>query len=589
VDRWSPSSAPSSRLCAPARRSPGAATPEARHRREKVIARENRKKKARSPAPPKPPGRAGADLTPGVYALLLLVFLGAALIVYRPALDGPFLSDDGHYVERNVFIHTLSVENFVAIIDPTGPATVDVVNYSPVQLLLHALAWRAFGPETTGHHVVNVVLHVVASLLLVPLFLRSGVRRAGALLGSAFFLLHPANVEAVAWISQLKSSSSLVLSLAALLVFPKRRALGSALFVLALLAKPTAAYALPVAVLLSWTRGERIPWRWFALWAAAFAAYSAAEFSVHQRSGAAEAVLYDTPFVLVRTILGLAMRYLVMASTSLGVSAFHEPEPIRSPLDPWWICSLLALALLGWRTLVVWRRRAPEVAYWVWALVSFGPVSQIFPFLYPLADRYLYFILPGLIGGGLLAAQEALEKLPAEGDWRRRAARAGVALGVVLCALFALHSHERAGIWRYSATLLADAARHYPDGVSANLIRAHQAAQNGDAEGTVAALRAAESRGFNRFEMLVNDTGFDSVRNHPKFQELVEEMAAGRIASVEGRERPTQAELRMAAHAHIVRREYAAARRMLKRALEQGGPYDYYIRSDLEQLARVLD
>jgi hypothetical protein len=528
-------------------------------------------------------------LAPSVYALLLMGFLGAVLVVYRPALDGPFLSDDGHYVERNVFIHTLSVENFVAILDPTGPATVDVVNYSPVQLMIHAFAWRAFGPETTGHHVVNLVFHAVASLLLVPLFLRSGIPRAGAILGAAFFLLHPANVEAVAWISQLKSSSSLTLSLAALLVFPKRRGLGSALFVLALLAKPTAAYALPVAVLLSWTRGERVPWRWFAFWALAFAAYGVAEFSVHQRSGAAEAILYDTPFVLVRTVFGLAMRYLVMASTSLGVSAFHEPEPIYSLLDPWWIFALLALALLGWRTIVVWRRREPEVAYWIWAVVSFGPVSQIFPFLYPLADRYLYFILPGLIGGALLAAREALEKLPAEGSRRRHASWAGVALGIAICAFFALHSGERAGIWRYSATLLADAARHYPDGVSANLLRAHQAARKRDAEGTVTALRAAESRGFNRFEMLVNDAGFDPVRDHPKFEELLYGMAAGRIATVEGRENPTQAELRMAAHAHITRREYAEAHRMLLRALERGGAYDAHIRSDLEQLALLLD
>ena len=160
----------------------------------------------------------------------------------------------------------------------------------------------------------------------------------------------------------------------------------------------------------------------FTFWAMAFAAYAVAEFTVHQRSGAAEAVLYDTPFVLVRTVLGLAMRYLVMASTSLGVSAFHEPEPIRSLLDPWWLFSLLALALLGWRTIVVWRRREPEVAYWVWAMVSFGPVSQIFPFLYPLADRYLYFILPGLLGGTLLAGQSAAFHIWPGRDERRRAA-----------------------------------------------------------------------------------------------------------------------------------------------------------------------
>ena len=515
-------------------------------------------------------------------------FLGAAILVYRPAMEGPFLSDDHHYVETNVFVHEFSVENFVTILDPTGPATIAVVNYSPVQLMIHAVAWSFFGADTPGHHMVNVLFHVLASLLLAPLLLRSGVPRAGAVLGAACFLLHPANVEAVAWISQLKSSCSLALSLVALLLFPRHRGLGTAFFVLSLLAKPTAAYALPVAVLLAWTQEDRVPWRWFAFWGLAFAAFSFVEFSVHQRSGAAEAVLYDTPFVLVQTVCGLAMRYLVMASTSLGVSAFHEPEPIRSLLDAWWIFSLPVLALLGWRMVVVWRRRQPEVAYWVWALISFGPVSQIFPFLYPLADRYLYFILPGLIGGALLVGREALERL-GEGELRRRVSFSAVAAGVAVCVFFAGHSRERARIWRYAATLTADAARNYPNGVSANLIRAKQAAQMGNAAAAATALQAAAARGFNRFEMIHNDPGFDPVRAQPSFEAVVDEMALGRIRTVEGRESPTQAELRMAAHAHIVRREYAAARRMLKRALAQGGVHDAAIRGDLDQLAHILD
>jgi hypothetical protein len=521
--------------------------------------------------------------------MLLLGFVGAALLVYRPALDGPFLSDDHHYVEQNPYVHEITLENLGEILDPTGPATVGVVNYSPVQLMIHAVAWRSFGTATTGHHAVNVVLHAVASLLLIPLFARSGIPALAAIFGGVFFLLHPANVEAVAWISQLKSSSSLVLSLGALLVFPKRRALGTALFVLALLAKPTAAFALPVAVLLAWTGGGRVPWRWFAFWAAAFVTFAVVEFSVHQRSGAAEPLLYDTPFVLVRTVLGLAMRYLVMASTSLGVSAFHEPEPIRSWLDPWWLSSLVAMALLGWRLAVAARRRSPETAYWVWALVSFAPISQAFPFLYPLADRYLYFILPGLLGGALFVALEVYERFVPAGEARRRVSWAALAVGVAIGAGFAAHSHARAGIWRYAGTLTADAARNYPDGVSANLLRAKQAAREGDGERAAAALEAAAARGFNRFEKIYSDPGFSPVLRDTAFAAVLDEMAWGWIQKVAAREAPTQAELRMAAHAYIARREYAEARRMLLVALEHDGALGAEIRGDLEQLRHVLE
>jgi hypothetical protein len=153
----------------------------------------------------------------------------------------------------------------------------------------------------------------------------------------------------------------------------------------------------------------------------------------------------------------------------------------------------------------------------------------------------------------------------------------------------AAHSHQRSGIWRYSATVIADAARHYPDGVSANLIRANRAGSVGDVDAAAEALQAAAARGFNRFEMIYNEPRFDSVRQHPKFQAVVDEMAAGWIVKVAARESPTQSELRMAAHAHIARREYDEARRMLHRALEQGGAYDAQIRDDLQQLSAILD
>ncbi|MDP7570588.1 MAG: hypothetical protein QF391_03175, partial [Myxococcota bacterium] len=99
-------------------------------------------------------------------AVCWLAFAGAALVLYQPALSGPFLSDDGHYVEQNRYVHELSLENVQELLDPTGSVAIDVVNYAPAQLLVHALVWEAFGPETWGHHVVNVLLHALGATLL---------------------------------------------------------------------------------------------------------------------------------------------------------------------------------------------------------------------------------------------------------------------------------------------------------------------------------------------------------------------------------------------------------------------------------------
>jgi hypothetical protein len=526
-------------------------------------------------------GAAGAPRA-GALALLFTAYLGALLLVYGPALEGPFLSDDLHYVAANPYVQELSAENVWIILQPRGAATVAVVNYSPVQLLLHATAWQLFAGRVLGHHVLNLVLHAAASVLLLRLLMASGLAMSVALLASLFFLLHPANVEAVAWISQLKTSSAMLLSLAALLAYPRRPALGTACFALALLAKATAAFALPVAALLEWTREGRVRWRWLALWTLLLLVFAWIELAAHQRAGAAEATLHASPLVMLRTVAALALRYLVMAATSYGVSAFHEPKPAISWLDPWWLASLPVLALLARRLLGALRGRREEAAWWAWALVSFAPVAQIFPFLYPMADRYLYFILPGLIGGAALAGRGAAGRLaPAR---RAQLGRAAATIALVVCALFAWRSHERAAIWRSAAAVVADAARHYPDGVSAHLLRAKRAAQIGDVEAAVAGIRAAMARGYNRYEQLLVDPGFAPLHGTPAFTAVIHEIAAGWIAAGQRWRDPTQGELRKLASAHLVRGERDEAVALLRRALARGGALDDAIRADLGAL-----
>jgi hypothetical protein len=568
-----PRSAPSSTPCGP--NSCGEREPSARR---SAISR-----RTRSAAP------TASGLGAGTLALFGAASLGLLLTLYRPALDAPFVSDDFHYVASNAYVHEFSLENFLVLLDPSGPATIAVVNWAPAQLVVHNLAWQVFGERTRPHRLINLSLHVLASTWLAALLFASGLPRAAALLGGLLFLVHPANVEAVVWISQLKTTLAMALSLAALLAWRRHPGLSTALFGLALLAKATAAFALPVAALFDWTRGERVRWRWLAAWAALLAGYAMAEFATHQRSGAAEATLYETPFVLLRTVAALWLRYLVMAASAVGLSAFHEPAPARSLLDPWWLGSLPASALIAWRALLALRRRHVELAYWVWAVVSFAPVSQVFPFLYPLADRYLYFILPGLLGGALFLAQEGLARAAAaSGRPPARFARGALALGLALAALFAWRCVDRASIWRSSGTLYADAALHYPDGKAAHVLRARRAGLAGDARAAAAALRRAGELGYYRFEQVEADPAYAAVRDQPEFRAVVRELAGRWIERVGESPSPTQHELRMLAHAFVARGEIERALALLERAEATGGPYTDAVRAELAAVRAAL-
>ncbi len=522
--------------------------------------------------------------------LLWLVFFGAGLVVYAPALSGAFFSDDMHYVARNSYVHEPSLPHLAAILNPWSAATIGVVNYAPVHLLLHSAAWQLFGEQVLGHHVVNLAMHALASTLLVALLLSSQLPRAAAVLGGAVFLLHPANVEAVAWINQLKTTTALALALGALLAYRRRPGPATVLFGLALLAKPQAAVALPAALLLDWTREGKVRWGWVAAWALVFAAYAAIEFSIHQRSGVAIVSLHDRPLVLTRTICAYAMRYLAMTTTGYGLSAFHEPPAAESWLDPWWIGGVVCLALLGARTLATLRARREESAYWVWAALSFAVISQVFPFQYPIGDRYLYFILPGLLGGSLLALRDLPESWTAAvrsrlpGRLRAQPVLLVGALASLMLLGLASRSHARAEIWSSPRSVLADTIRNYPDGVSAHLARARRAAALGDAEGAAESLEAAWGRGFNRLDEVWRQRSYARVQDDPRFQTVLREMADWWLDWGAGLDRPTQAELRSMALARLVRGEPEEAVALLERAVAQGGPDDANLRAVIAQL-----
>lgn len=208
----------------------------------------------------------------GTWALMLC----ATLVAYLPALRGGLLWDDNMHVTR---ADLQSLHGLWRIWFDLGATQ----QYYP---LLHSAFWlehRIWGDAVLGYHLTNVALHAASACLVVMIVRRLSL--PGAWLAGFVFALHPVCVEAVAWISEQKSTLSGAFYLAAALTYLRfdrtRRksqyfmALG--LFVLALMSKTVTA-TLPAAMLLVfwWQRG-RLAWRrdvlplvpWFAVGASA--------------------------------------------------------------------------------------------------------------------------------------------------------------------------------------------------------------------------------------------------------------------------------------------------------------------------------
>ena len=208
----------------------------------------------------------------GMWALLLC----ATFVAHLPALRGSLLWDDNMHVTR---ADLRSLHGLWRIWFDLGATQ----QYYP---LLHSAFWLEhciWGDATLGYHLTNVALHAASACLVVMIVRR--LKLPGAWLAGFIFALHPVCVEAVAWISEQKTTLSGVFYLAAALAYlrfdrARRKSqyfLALGLFVLALMSKTVTA-TLPAAMLvvLWWQRG-RLAWRrdvlplvpWFAVGASA--------------------------------------------------------------------------------------------------------------------------------------------------------------------------------------------------------------------------------------------------------------------------------------------------------------------------------
>jgi len=472
-----------------------------------------------------------------------LLFAGIASFVYQPALQGPLLSDDLLHFLNAPWMEELSTESVLVILDPKGQPVQATANWAPVHLLAHVLEHELFGSyaeNTYPYHFVNVAVHGLNATLFAALLMAHGVPLTAALLAALLFLLHPANVEAVAWIFQLKTLLSFTFTFAALLWLPRRPLASILCFALAILAKPSAAAALAAAIVFEWTRqpGPGDPprrTRWLVAWAGLLAGYALIELGAFRGTGE-----YQTAAPLSERslqVVAIVGRYLVMGVSSFGASAFHQPTPPSSLLDPWLLLGGATLLGLGAICVMALLRRRVAAGWLGLAVASYLPVAQIFPFPYPMADRYLYFVLAGLFGA--LVVSFAPQLRAAQGRLRERgpgavlAATPGPALGLALGAAlalalslgFAARAHIRAGVWSSPEALETDSATNYPDGVTGQIVLARRAIASGDLEKAADAIEAAKRLGHDNALAYMSDPTLQGLRGHPRYEALLQAMA----------------------------------------------------------------
>lgn len=385
-----------------------------------------------------------------------LVFF-VPVIVYGLTVSFPFLAhDDNLYITENPLLQKGRLfEVFTSRYQG---------NWIPLTWLSFFLEKQVFGSWAGGFHLVNVILHALASLLLLQVLLRWRVPRQWALFISLMFAVHPISVESVAWVTSQKDLFACVWALGAAAVLSplvdrsltRNELLAALLFFSCSLMSKQSWVGAPV-LLVGIMQFRRIPARrWFpivipasmlsagaclmTIWANDYAPIEARVTHVFPWD---ERIMYALA-------AGLASMGDLLVPA--GLSAFH-PYPDLSwagmPTALWaglGFCFVLFVACCIGRSRKRW---IPWILLMlVWTLVFWLPSSGILPFSEAWrADRFFYISQIGVWGVTAAVMHRLFKRWP-------RALIGGMVLMCILCAGVSL---KRLEAWSSSRSLFEDA------------------------------------------------------------------------------------------------------------------------------------
>jgi tetratricopeptide (TPR) repeat protein len=132
-----------------------------------------------------------------------VAIIAAALLAYSGSFGGPFVLDDDGTIGTN-----LTIRHFLSALSP--PRSGIPVSGRPVANLSFAINYAISGTQVWSYHVVNLLIHLLAALVLFGIVRRTLVRAGRdryppTMLAFAIALLwavHPLQTEAVAYLSQ---------------------------------------------------------------------------------------------------------------------------------------------------------------------------------------------------------------------------------------------------------------------------------------------------------------------------------------------------------------------------------------------------
>ena len=383
----------------------------------------------------------------------ILIFL-LSLIIYSYTFNNDILNwDDDIYIIKNEMIKDFSLNGIKRIF-----TSIYHCDYLPLTQLSFLFDYHFWKLNPVGYHLTNSLFHAANALLVFILFsMIFGDPFIGAF-SSFFFIIHPLNVESVAWITERKTVLSIFFLLIAFIFFikyikkDKKRyyTLSLISYIFACLAK-SLVVVFPFLLLLyeiCFIRDKikfknKIPFFILGIATALMAIYT---------QGRAEAIKPYHGGSLSNTFMGMSiivMEYFKKLVLPLGLNCRY-PNIFVVGYHAFSKAMVLVIAIAV-ASFFSFKRNRIIFFCFGWFFISFAPVSNIIPIANMMADRYMYLPSLSLFALAGLGFKKLWDRFPF------------FTLRFILAFLFIIYSVflitlsiDRTKVWRNNITLWQD-------------------------------------------------------------------------------------------------------------------------------------
>jgi hypothetical protein len=402
---------------------------------------------------------------------LVLIIFSFGFLIYLNILPNKFVWDDEEQIINNPYIKSFT--SLPAIFQGstfnTGGAGLSGWYFKPIMSLWFMVNYRLWGLNPSGFHLAQIFLHLINSamvfLIFEQLFSSYGRQRARltAFFSAIIFVVHPVNVESVAYISG--SQEGLYTFFLLLIIFLltskdlffKKTSyfgtlgLGFFLFLSGLLSKESAIVAIPVVFLLLLVLKQRLKEAYFWL----VGSFGSLFLYFFWRTLIAKVPIRGSSAIIPIAKAGFDQRlktvpfelfsYLRLTFWPMKLSiAQHQVVKTLTDIRFWGTLPLVIIFFVGlfWGLLKLKNKLA--WFFFIWWSVSLSLILNLFPLDMTIAERWLYFPLIGFLGLIAVFILEATKKMKFRQSW---------ALLIIPLVFFSIRTFRRTFDWRNGLTL----------------------------------------------------------------------------------------------------------------------------------------